>query len=153
MNNKESLGTKQWMSSERQMYSEPPGMRYQSGMDPSINQIMSMPSVFPEDYYIIQPHILMIADKIEMYEDKMPSSEMIESMCDQVYDDICRLHPEMADYDHDASQTLANDPAVETQFFPLGRQFRRRRPLRSLIQILLLNELLRRRRRRFFWDF
>ncbi len=133
----------------------------QPGTNAAATRMMANPPVYPETYYILQSYIMMVADKIEMYGDKMPSMDMLECMCDQIYDDVCRMYPELTDYARDREPAVRSSlengpPAVEAQFIPRGfvrpGRFQRRGPFKSLIDILLLNELFRRRRRRHDWD-
>ena len=184
MNVKENQYMGPWMNAPGTMlpWDNMPGVEkcpyYRPGMPPMIAGAMAYPTVYPEIYYKIQPHIMRVCDEMDMYE-VMPSEEMIEHKCDQIYDDVCRIHPDLAEYAREYEKQADNpsDPPEELGshnpdglgshnpdglgFGPgLGfgfgfggrRRFRRRGLFRDLIRILLLSELFgrRRRRRRFF---
>ena len=110
--------------------------------------------VYPDVYYKIQPHVMMVCDEMDDYDDyEMPSHEMIRQMSDRIYNDVCRIHPEYAEPDHyrgmsyDALAAYNLIDNVESQQFSRGGIFG------DLITIVLLNELFgrRRRRRRYYW--
>lgn len=119
--------------------------------------------VYPEVFYRLQPYIVMVCDEMDTFGSEMPSQVMIEQMTDSIYDDVCRMYPDLADYAKEKGETI---PTVEMygmdsdhdhdhdhdfdrdDFF--RRRFRRRGIFRDLIDILLLNEFFNRRRRRFF---
>ena len=127
---------------------------WQPGTEMSFQKLMALPYVYPDIYYILQPYVMMMSDRIDTAQDTMPSQDVIEHMSDQIYEDVRREYPEITEWAGTEGDLPAlspgNDPAVETQIIPLGlRPFRirRRRPFRNLIDILLLNELFRRRHR------
>lgn len=99
---------------------------------------------YPPIYYILQPHILMACDQMEMYGCMMPTKQMMMGMCDQIYDQVCKMHPEMAQYDVPYPVSPMADPPMGFGFDEFGR---RRGPFRDLLAFLLFSELLRRRRR------
>ena len=134
---------------------------YQPGMPMMIVGAMDYPTVYPEIYYKIQPHIMRACDEMDMYE-LMPSEEMIEHKCDQIYDGVCRMYPELAEYANEYERQADNSshlPEESGSHNPDGFEFGRRRRFRprglfrDFIRILLLSELFdrRRRRRRFFF--
>ena len=110
-------------------------------------------AMYPEIHYKLEPFISMTCDAIEAT-GMMPSQDEMDDITDGIYDDFCRMHPDMANYMK--ANENDNDPpeAVPTQMF-LGRGFRperfggfRRRGIgRDLILALLLGRLFRRRRR------
>lgn len=124
----------------------------QQGMSP----LMAYQMVFPEIYYKLQPYVLMVCDRLDSFESTMPTQDMLDNISDNIYDDVCKRDPNLAQYLQ--SQSVKDDPAVpaagygdDPPFFGIG--FRRRGLPRDLIEILLLAELFRRRRnrrRRFF---
>lgn len=117
-----------------------------------VSPMMSNQMVYPEIYYKLQPYIMMVCDQVDTYGSMMPTQEMIENITDSIYDDVCRMYPDMAEYAHAKDSKNDPDPVVETaRFGPapgmFGWRFRRRGMFRDLIDILLLSELFRRRRR------
>lgn len=89
----------------------------------------------------------------------MPTQEMVDDMCDHIHNQVCRMHPEIAEYamkhDNDAADDPPDPPMSPFGFggfergfgrMGFGFPFRRRGLLRDLISILLLSELFRRRR-------
>lgn len=129
---------------------------YQPGMSPMLSGAMAYPMVYPEIYYKLHPHIMRACDEMDMY-GLMPGEEMIEHTCDQIHDDVCRMHPELAEYAREYEIQAENpiDPPEDfTSHNPDGfdwrrsRRFRRRGVFGDLIRILLLSELFRKRRRR-----
>ena len=121
-------------------------------------QAMEYRTVYPEVYYKLQPYIMMVCDQMDTYGTTMPSQEMIERMSDNIYEDMCAMYPDIADYVRSTERT-ADMEAVETitplrsfgsrgrDFGRPGGRFRRRGVFRDLIGILLLSEFFRRRRR------
>ena len=126
---------------------------YQPGIAPALAGAMAYPAVYPEIYYKLQPHILRACDDMERY-GLMPTGEMIEHKCDEIHDDVCRMHPELAEYarEYEIKAQNAADLSAELVFNPADydrgdrRRFRRRSLFGDLIRILFLSELLRRRR-------
>jgi hypothetical protein len=105
--------------------------------------------MYPEVYYKVQPYILMACDEIDIYDDfEMPSSDMIMQMSDQIYSDVCRMHPEcmgsepFREMSQEAAAAYQIYGNVEYQQVGPGGLFN------DLITIMLLNELFGRRRRR-----
>lgn len=170
MNHKEDPQMGPWMNApgtNDPWYAAPGSEKsayYKSGVDPMMSGADAYPFVYPDIYYILQPHILMVCDRMEMYGDKMPTADMVEQMSDEIVEKVGRMYPELKDYasiyeakSHTTS--ASNDPAaVEAQFIVpmgIGRPFgfRRRGLFPNLVDILLWNELFRRRRRRWDWDY
>jgi hypothetical protein len=130
-----------------------PGMNqaYPSNM---MENMMTYQLVYPEIFYKLQPFIMMVCDQMDAYGSTMPSQEMIEQMTDNIYDDICRMYPDIAEYvnknDNMVKNNLRTDETIAR--FPGmydrdRRRFRQRGLFRDLIDILLLSEFFRRRRR------
>ncbi|NLM61807.1 MAG: hypothetical protein GX193_06985 [Clostridiales bacterium] len=106
-------------------------------------------STYPDIYYRLMPYIMMVCDQAEANGVDMPSQEMIESISDNIYEDMMRNYPDMAEYirRYEQNPDRAASLPVQGPFF-FGRRPRRRGPFRDLIDILLLSEFARRRRRR-----
>lgn len=132
---------------------------------------MQYKPVYPEIYYRLQPYIIMVCDEMDTFGPNMPSQEMIEQMTDSIYDDVCKMYPDLEKYMAEKEEASEKNAAIPTgemygmnrdynhdhdhgrdhdhdEFF--RRRFRRRGPFRDLIDILLLNEFFNRHRRRFY---
>lgn len=99
---------------------------------------------------------MMACDQMDTYSSEIPTQVMIERMSDTIYDDVCRMYPDMVEYagcagkkdDTDPPQGfMARDRDRDRDMFE--HHFRRRGPFRDFIDFLLLSELFRRRRRFF----
>lgn len=117
--------------------------------------VEDMPA-YPDIYYILQPHILRECDNMEMDGARMTQHTM-ERMCDRVYQNVCRTHPELVDYDMgnqpSAAVMAAADPPrrYPDQYWRRDRRYNRDGfGINDLIRIMLLNEILNRRRRRYY---
>ena len=56
--------------------------------------------------------VMMACDQMDAVSSEMPTQEMIEMMADNIYDDICRMYPDMVEYIRSAEQKGgANIPA------------------------------------------
>ena len=105
-------------------------------------------AVYPEVFYKVQPFIVMACDQMEAM-GGMPTQSMIDQMTDRIYEDVCQMYPEMAEYAQ-STALQENDQLLSVQY---GRRynrrsqsrFRRRGLFRDLIDILFLYELLGRR--------
>ena len=123
------------------------------------NNVSPMMMTFPEIYYKLQPYIMMVCDHLVATNTTMPSQDMLDNICDGIYDDVCKRDPNLAAYLRAQENANADPPAVPVARFgdpppfgpfgPFGFGFRRRGLPRDLIEILLLNELFNRRRRYF----
>ncbi|MBW7571992.1 hypothetical protein [Caproiciproducens faecalis] len=150
-----------------------PSMNMQA-MGPSSNYLpqgmpmmenMANQMVYPEIFYKLQPYIMLVCDQMDTFSSLMPTQEMVEHMTDSIYDDVCRMYPDIAEYTREYEKRAKDDPPDppdppagfgrgfgrgfgmferEPRF---GFGFRRRGLFRDLIDILLLSELTRRRRR------
>jgi hypothetical protein len=114
--------------------------------------MMQYQMVYPEIYYKLQPYIMMVCDQIDTFGPMMPTQDMVENITDSIYDDVCRMYPDLEEYAHSKEDNANTQPAVETARFgrdpgPFGRRFRRRGVFRDFIDVLLLSELFGRRRR------
>lgn len=106
--------------------------------------------VYPEVYYKLQPYIMLVCDQMDTYGDMMPTRDMAEQITDQIYDDCCRMYPELENYiGQDGNMKTGGNPVEVFNGFGNPR-FRRRGLGRDLIDILLLTELFRRRRRPYY---
>jgi hypothetical protein len=141
-----------------------PGMEqypyFQPEMPQMINGARAYATMYPEIYYKIQPFIIRACDEMDMY-DFMPSEEMIDFQTDQIFDNVNRMYPELAQYAQDYERQMENSPRLPQEFVPGDpdnlEMMRRRRPrsrglLSDVIRILLISELFNRRRfrRRFY---
>jgi hypothetical protein len=113
---------------------------------PMISGNMAFRVVYPEIFYRLQPYIIMVCDQMDTNGSMMPTQDMVEQMTDSIYDDVCRMYPDIAEYAREQDMKAKDDPP-EREIF--GRRFRRRGLLRDLIGILLVSEFFRRRRRIF----
>lgn len=108
--------------------------------------LMNYQLVYPEIFYKLQPYVMMVCDQMD-YSSVMPNMGTVQQMTDNIYNDVVRMYPDLAEYadnNAEAVPTFNGDPP------PFGRRFRRRGVLRDIIDILLLSELFGRRRRRFY---
>lgn len=115
---------------------------------PMMEEAMVCKLVYPEVYYKLQPYIMMVCDEMGTNY-MMPTQEMVEQMSDNIYDEACRIYPELEEY---ANNNDYNSGVQSIQYdryghYPYGRRYRRRGLFRDLIDILLLTELFGRRRR------
>jgi len=83
-----------------------------------------------------------------------PNMDMVQQITDNIYDDVVKMYPDMAEYArNNENETAAvferNTNDDPPPFGPgmFNRRFRRRGLFRDVIDILLLSELFRRRRR------
>jgi hypothetical protein len=112
-----------------------------------LNDFIKNRVVYPEIYYKIQPFVMVCCDQMEAYGDSIPPQEVIDHMIEQIYNDVCRIYPDIAEYAREYDKTNKSPQIAEViNGFYRGR-FRRRGMLRDIIGILLLSELFRRRRR------
>ena len=107
--------------------------------------------IYPDVYYKVQPFVMMACDEMDASNCDMPNHDTVRQMSDQIYDDVCRVHPDLAERDqyqgmsYEAA-TAFNMPGsiVEAQQWRRGGGF-----FNDLIDIILLNEFFGRRRRRW----
>jgi hypothetical protein len=137
-------GTMQPMNNIAGMNQSP----YNKAMPPMPAGAMHYQLIYPEIFYRLQPYIMMVCDEMDMYGSMMPTQEMIEQITDSIYDDICRMYPDMDKYANDYAKAAMADPPKDEDGF--RRRFRRRGMARDLIDILLLSEFFNRRRHRSF---
>jgi len=120
-------------------------------MQPVMTDAMQYQSVYPEIFYKLHPYITMVCDEMDAYGCAMPTREMVSHITDNIYDDICKMYPDLAEYTHKSENSMKNDPPdPPVGVDGLGRGFRRRGLPRDLIDILLLSEMFRRRRRNYY---
>lgn len=103
--------------------------------------------IYPEIFYRIQPFVMVCCDQIEAMGIDIPPQEVIDHMTEVIYNDVCRMHPDIAEYAREYEKTNKNPEIVDVINGVYGRDYRRRGLLRDLIGILLISELFRRRRR------
>lgn len=111
-------------------------------------QSMMYQRIYPDVYYKVQPFVMMACDQMDADDYGMPSPELIRHTSDQIYMDVCGVHPDLAEREHyhemskeAASAYHMEERAVASQQFGSGGFFE------DLITIMLLNEVFRRRRR------
>lgn len=109
---------------------------------------MDYQCLYPDVYYKIQPFVMMACDELDASNYGMPTRDMVRQISDQIYDDVCRVHPDLAERDNyqgmsyeAASAYSVPGSMVEAQQFSRGGFFN------DLLDIVLLNEIFRRRRR------
>lgn len=128
---------------------------------PILPGMLESQMVYPEVFYKLQPYIVLVCDQMDTYGTMMPTQEMVEQMTDSIYDDVCRMYPDLAEYAKSHENAESNNPhnpdgfRRDPRFFDrdfrfFRRPFRRRGLFRDLIDILLLSELFRRRRRYYY---
>lgn len=125
------------------MSQTPPNMQ-------EMNDLMKYRMAYPEIYYKCQPFVMMACDQMDAFSSEMPTQEMVEKISDNIYDDICRMYPDMAEYVKSTEPTGNPDPPMGLfgrEGF--GRRFRRRGIFRDFLDFLIFSELFRRRRRFF----
>jgi hypothetical protein len=107
--------------------------------------------IYPDVYYKVQPFAMMACDEMDACNCGMPDYDELREISDQIYEDVCRVHPDLAERDsyHGMSYEAAAAYSM-TDSFVEAQQWRRGGFFRDLIDIILLNELFRRRRRRFW---
>lgn len=117
MNNMENFGS----DSMNRM----PGMNGQplerQGMPPltqaDLDAMQAYQAAYPEIFYKLQPYIMMMCDQMDSFGTAMPNQEMIEQMSDNIYEDLLRMYPDLADYvrSHDNAMPEEED-AVEAYY-------------------------------------
>jgi len=126
------------------------------GAIPEMEENITCNIVYPEVYYKVQPFIVSVCDQMNLC-DHMISPKMFDQAGEKIYNNVCMIYPRLAEYanqyemNESAEAMSPVDPPIfpRRRFFPDGRHFRRRGLFRDLIDILLLQELLRRTRRIF----
>ena len=112
--------------------------------------------VYPDVYYKIQPFAMMACDEMDEYDNGMPDHGMVRQISDRIYEDVCRIHPDLAELDHYQGMSYEATAAYNmTETVVEAQQYYRGGVLRDLVTIIFLNELFgrgrRRRRRRYYW--
>lgn len=134
-------------------------------MDPMMAVGGSYRALYPEIYYQLKPYILMACDLMSTYGPEMPTQPQLEHTADEIYENFCSDHPDMAGYmntDVPASADPPGDPRFRGRhrdgygsdfrgFRPgYGGRNRRRGLGLDFIEALLLAELLG---RGFYYDY
>jgi hypothetical protein len=129
-------------------------MNISDSMQPMPTNAMRYQLIYPEMYYRLHPYIMMVCDEMDMY-GAIPTQEMVMQITDSIYDDVCRMYPDMAKYvgAYAVKATIGDPPEfgdrIDRDRGDFGGRFRRRGPFRDIIDILLLSELFNRRRDRY----
>ena len=63
--------------------------------EPEMETRMLPCMVYPEVFYRLQPYIMMVCDNAEANGITMPTQEMIETITDNIYEDIVRSNPDI----------------------------------------------------------
>jgi hypothetical protein len=107
-------------------------------------------AMYPEIHYKLHPFVCVTCDAIEAT-GRMPTQEEFDGITDNIYDEFCKMHPDMENYMKSGDKD--DPPEAVTAFDGFGRGFgrgfgfmRRRGIGRDLVGALLLAELLGRRR-------
>lgn len=105
-------------------------------------------NIYPDVYYKVQPFAMMACDELDAANWEVPTPEMVRQISDQIYEDVCRIHPDLAEREqyHPMSYEAAEAYQM-TERLAEAEQWRGGGFFRDLIDILLLNEIFRRRRR------
>lgn len=129
--------------------------------NPVMKEAVAYRAMYPEVYFKLKPYIIMACDQMDAYGIAMPTQQQLDKMSDAIYDDACKMHPDMAEYMRSGEKKAGVDddppddppPFMRDGFdfdrgFDFGRRrfFRRRGLGRDLISLLLLEELFGRRR-------
>lgn len=109
-------------------------------------QALTYQAIYPEIYYKLKPFIEIARDLIFASGMDMPTQNQMEEMADGIYDDFCKMHPDMENYmgkmeNQPNTRSDPPDPPYYGGFRP-SMGFRRRGLGRDFIQAMLLGELL-----------
>lgn len=108
---------------------------------------MNYQCIYPDVYYKVQPFVMMACDEMDACNCVMPTYDMVCRMTDQICEDVCRVHPDLAERDHYREMSYEAVSAYNVPgSFVEAQQFHRGGFFRDLITIILLNEFFRRRR-------
>lgn len=113
----------------------------QMAESPMMGDPMTYRAMYPEVYYKLKPYISMACDMMDSYGIDVPTQQQADEMVDGIYDDFCRMYPDMADYMNQGGNDPAGDPMPFRDGFRPRFGFRRRGLGRDLISALLLAEL------------
>ncbi len=113
---------------------------------------MAYQCVYPDVYYKVMPFVMMACDEFDVSNHEMLSPAMIRETTDRIYEDVCKIHPDLVSpnqyrgmtYGSAESYSSISDTYVEAQQFNQGGFFN------DLITVILLNEFFGRRRRRYW---
>lgn len=104
--------------------------------------------IYPDIYYKVQPFVMMACDEMDAQNYGMPARNTIRQISDQIYEDVCRIHPNLTrrGSNHEMSYEAAAAYSVPGSYVE-ALQFGGGDFFNDLIDIVLLNEIFRRRRR------
>lgn len=108
---------------------------------PAMGKPMTYRAVYPEVCYKLKPYISMACDMMDSYGIGVPTQQQVDDMVDGIYDDFCRMYPDMAAYMSKGGSDPAGDPPTFRGGFRPRFGFRRRGLGRDFIEALLLAEL------------
>lgn len=154
MSTEGNAGTGAWENTPRTTENMVPQATRPASMPQTISnsamqKAVTYRAVYPEVYYKLKPFISMVCDAINPYGDMMLTQQQVEQIADGIYDDACKMYPEMAGYLQkydNMKDDPSGDPPAPRGFGRPGFGFRRRGLGRDFIEALLLAELLGRRR-------
>lgn len=109
---------------------------------------MNYQCIYPDVYYKVQPFVMMACDEMDAFNCGMPTHDMVWQISERICEDVCRVHPDLAEREH--SQGMSYEAASAYGVpgsFAEAQQWRRGGFFRDLVTIILLNEFFRRRRR------
>ncbi|MGI6705022.1 MAG: hypothetical protein ACOX6S_01750 [Clostridia bacterium] len=136
---------------------------YRPNVPPMIGGATAYPVMYPEIYYRLHPIIEKVCHEMDDMNQPYPTQEAVDRMVDKAYEETCHMYPDLAEYAMEYEMKAQSKPSdVEaSQFYGYpygdftygmpsggygyGRDFGRRGLLRSLLAILLINQLFRRR--------
>jgi hypothetical protein len=112
---------------------------------------MNYQNVYPDVYYKVQPFVMMACDEMDALNLGVPTYDTVREVSDQIYGDVIRIHPDLAEQGSDSMEMFHEAAAAYDMPEPYVTPQRWRGGgggiFRDLIDILLLNEIFRRRRR------
>lgn len=108
---------------------------------PMMRNPMESRAVYPEICYKLMPYISMACDMMDSYGIDIPTQQQVDDMVDGIYDDFCRIYPDMADYMSKGENAPTGDPPPFRDGFSPRFGFRRRGLGRDFIEVLFLSEL------------
>lgn len=108
---------------------------------------MNYQCIYPDVYYKAQPFVMMACDEMDACNCGMPTRDMVRQISDQIYDDVCRAHPDLADRERYQGMSYEASAAYSVPGGQVeAQQWRRGGFFNDLLDVLLLNEFFRRRR-------
>lgn len=111
---------------------------------------MAYQCVYPEVYYKVMPFVMMACDEFDVSNHEMLSPAMVRETTDRIYEDVCKIHPDLVRPDQYRGMSFEAAAAYSiSNTYAEAQQFNRGGFFNDLITIILLNEFFGRRRRRY----